>query len=50
MYKRKLLIIMLFTIKYKHIFNNKQIIIIYTNHKLLIEFLNVVKHKNIYVR
>ena len=41
---------MLFTVKYEYIFNNKQIIIIYTNYKLLIEFLNVVKYKNIYVR
>ena len=49
-YKKKLLIIVLFTIKYEHIFNNKQIIIIHTNHKLLIEFLNVVEYKNIYAR
>ena len=48
-YKKKLLTIVLFTVKYEHIFNGKQIIIIHTNHKLLIEFLNVVEHKNIYV-
>ena len=49
-YKRKLYAMMHFTIKYRYMFFAKNVFIVYINHKLLINFMNVIKHENIYVK
>ena len=49
-YKKKLFVIVMFIDKYEHIFNNKKMFIIYIDHKSLINFMNVEKHSNIFVK
>lgn len=49
-YKRELLAIVLFTAKYEHIFNGKQVTTIHTDHKPLVGFLNAAEHEDIYAR
>ena len=47
-YKKKLFVIVHFIKKHEHYFNAKNISIIHTNYKFLVEFMNVKKHENIY--
>ena len=49
-YKKKLFAIVMFIDKYEHIFNNKKVFIIHIDHKLLISFMNVEKHSNIFAK
>ena len=49
-YKKKLYVIIHFTTKHRHIFDTKNVFTIYIDYKLLIKFLNAIKHKNIYIR
>ena len=49
-YKRELYIIVHFIKKYEHIFDFLKRNTIYTNHKLLMSFINAQKHENIYAR
>ena len=49
-YKKKLFAIVMFTDKYKHIFNNKKMFTVHTDHKPLIGFMNAEKHSNIFVK
>ena len=49
-YKRKLFVIVMFIDKYEHIFNSKKVFIIHIDHKLLIDFMNVEKHSNIFAK
>ena len=49
-YKRELLVIVIFSIKFSYILNIKEISIIYINYKPFIGFLNVDYYENIYTR
>ena len=49
-YKKKLYVIIYFTAKHRYMFNTKNVFTIYIDHKLLIKFLNAIKHENIYTQ
>lgn len=49
-YKRELFAIVMFTDKYEHIFNSKEVSTIHTDHKPLIGFMNAEEHSDIFAR